>query len=254
MKNRVDEFNHGHQSQLSLFFLLQNGDLYDYIINTQEADEGRARCVINDIANAVHYLHGMKIVHRDIKPENFLIFPLPNGEHVVKLCDFGLAVDARQTITEVCGSPSYVAPEVLRMENYGLPVDIWSCGVVFYILLCHFPPFYAENTRKLFQKIMKGNFDFPSPYWDDVSESAKDLISRMLVLNTDRRLQAEEMISHPWLQEVNMAFNSRRSYASHCRFINKMAGLLWCLKKTVRVMFGWRLCKEGKGCLKLLLV
>lgn len=189
-----------------LLFLLQGGDLYDFIIKTQEPEEDKARMIARDIANAVSYLHAKNIVHRDIKPENFLVFPSSNGGQTVKLCDFGLAVDARQVLTEVCGSPSYVAPEVLRMENYGLPVDIWSCGVVFYILLCHFPPFYAENTRKLFNKIMKGNFDFPSPYWDDISDDAKDLVTRMLVLKPEQRLTASAMRSYQWLQEVDYRF------------------------------------------------
>ena len=171
-------------------------------------DEEKVRSVAMDISNAVQYLHAMQLVHRDIKPENFLIFTLPNGKNIVKLCDFGLAIDARQLLTEVCGSPSYVAPEVLRMENYGLPVDIWSCGVVYYIMLCHFPPFYADGTRKLFQKIIKGSYDFPSPYWDEVSENAKDLISRMLVLNADERLTAKEVSSHPWLSQVVPLNNS----------------------------------------------
>lgn len=181
----------------------QGGDLYDHIVNLQGPDERTARYIANDIANAVHYLHALRIVHRDIKPENFLVFYLPNGEVTVKLCDFGLAMDARQFLTEVCGSPSYVAPEVLRMENYGLPVDIWSCGIVFYVLLCHFPPFYADNTRRLFSNIMKGSFDFPSPYWDDISGSAKDLVTKMLVLRADKRLTAEEIVSHPWFAEVS---------------------------------------------------
>eukprot|EP00795_Rhopilema_esculentum_P014249 gene14249-5275_t len=184
----------------------EDGDLYDYIINTQEVDEDKSRFVMYDIVSAVNYLHSKKIVHRDIKPENFLIFPTNEGsKKIVKLCDFGLAVDARQILTEVCGSPSYVAPEVLRMQNYGLPVDIWSCGIVLYILLCHFPPFYGESTKKLFSKIMRGNYDFPSPYWDDISENAKDLITRMLVVKDDRRIKSEEVVRHPWFNEEKVS-------------------------------------------------
>ena len=186
--------------------------MYDHIINRKEIDEQEASCILIDITNAVKYLHEMQIVHRDIKPENFLLFQLPNGENTVKLCDFGLAADARQLLTEVCGSPSYVAPEVLRMENYGLPVDIWSCGIVTYVLLCHFPPFFADDTRQLFRKIIKGNYDFPSPYWDNISDDAKDLVSQMLIMNTDNRIKAKDVLLHPWLQKVLLAYNSSFIY------------------------------------------
>ncbi|XP_065052669.1 serine/threonine-protein kinase DCLK1-like [Rhopilema esculentum] len=201
----IDAF-FGTNEILVVLEFTSDGDLYDYIINTQEVDEDKSRFVMYDIVSAVNYLHSKKIVHRDIKPENFLIFPTNEGsKKIVKLCDFGLAVDARQILTEVCGSPSYVAPEVLRMQNYGLPVDIWSCGIVLYILLCHFPPFYGESTKKLFSKIMRGNYDFPSPYWDDISENAKDLITRMLVVKDDRRIKSEEVVRHPWFNEEKVS-------------------------------------------------
>ena len=177
--------------------------MYDHIINTNEPNEAKACDIVKDIANALQYLHSMQIVHRDIKPENFLIFHRPDGGEIIKLCDFGLAVHTRQLLIEICGSPSYVAPEVLRRDKYGLPVDIWSFGVVSYILISHIPPFYADNTRRLFQKILKGTYEFPSPYWDNISESGKNLIERMLTFKPDKRIKIAEVISHPWMHEVS---------------------------------------------------
>ena len=185
---------------LFTLFSAQEGDLYDFIINASEIPEGIAKGVTLDISNAVNYLHSKNIVHRDIKPENFLLFPAANDRITVKLCDFGLAIEAEEPLTEICGSPSYVAPEILHMHNYGLPVDIWSCGVVIYILLCQFPPFRGETNKELFRKIKNGKYEYVSPYWDDITENAKDIVSKMLEINPDRRLTAKEVANHPWLK------------------------------------------------------
>ncbi len=177
--------------------------MYDYIVNSGPVDEDIAREIMKDIASALSYLHSKNIVHRDIKPENFLLFKSPSSsKNTVKLCDFGLAIEASEELTEVCGSPSYVAPEVLRMDGYGLPADIWSCGVVMYVLLCQFAPFYGNTSNKLFACIMDGKYDFPAPYWDNISSLSRHLIAKMLV-EQERRITAEQVLLHPWFDEVS---------------------------------------------------
>jgi serine/threonine-protein kinase Chk2 len=155
----------------------------------------------------IHLLqHERNIVHRDIKPENIL---LVDKELTVKLADFGLAkiIGEESFTTTLCGTPSYVAPEILQSSNhrrYTRAVDVWSLGVVLYICLCGFPPFSDElfdaqnNPYTLAQQILGGRFDYPSPYWDSVGDPALDLIDRMLTVDSDKRITIEECLQHPW--------------------------------------------------------
>jgi calcium/calmodulin-dependent protein kinase I len=115
--------------------------------------------------------------------------------------DFGLArfQIPKELMYTACGTPAYVAPEVLEGKGYDLRVDSWSLGVIIYVMLCGFPPFYDEDNDKMFELIKKGNYDFPSPYWDEISSSAKDLISKLLVVDPKRRLSADEVLNHEWL-------------------------------------------------------
>lgn len=119
---------------------------------------------------------------------------------IIKISDFGLArFLSGELATTACGTPGYVAPEILAGKGYGKEVDYWSIGVILYILLCGFPPFYEENNKELFDKIKTGTFEFPSPYWDDISDMAKELIKSLLVVDPSKRLNAQEILDHPWV-------------------------------------------------------
>lgn len=160
------------------------------------------------LAKAIAYCHDKGIVHRDLKPENILLSSLDERTAVIKIADMGFARTVRANGMETsCGTPSYVAPEVLRGERYGAAVDLWSLGVVMYILLCGYAPFAASTQTKLFKAICRGVYRFGSPYWDAISEQAKDLISHLLVLDTSHRYTARQVLSHPWIASTAPASN-----------------------------------------------
>uniref|UniRef100_A0AAQ5YES8 Serine/threonine-protein kinase DCLK2 n=1 Tax=Amphiprion ocellaris TaxID=80972 RepID=A0AAQ5YES8_AMPOC len=189
-------------SQLFLVMeLVKGGDLFDAITSSTKYSERDASAMVFNLAGAVKYLHRMNIVHRDIKPENLLVCEYPDGTKSLKLGDFGLATVVEGPLYTVCGTPTYVAPEIIAETGYGLKVDIWAAGVITYILLCGFPPFRSENNvqEELFDQILRGKLEFPSPDWDTISLPAKMLISQMLQVNVDARFTAEEVLSHPWV-------------------------------------------------------
>ena len=141
----------------------------------------------------------MDIIHRDLKPEN-LLYASKDEASIIKISDFGLARFLQgELATTACGTPGYVAPEILEGKGYGKEVDYWSIGIILYILLCGFPPFYEENNQKLFDIIKKGEFEFPSPYWDDVSEAAKELVRKLLHVDPKKRMTAAELLVDPWV-------------------------------------------------------
>eukprot|EP00297_Palpitomonas_bilix_P012234 CAMPEP_0113880712 /NCGR_PEP_ID=MMETSP0780_2-20120614/7944_1 /TAXON_ID=652834 /ORGANISM="Palpitomonas bilix" /LENGTH=319 /DNA_ID=CAMNT_0000867431 /DNA_START=110 /DNA_END=1069 /DNA_ORIENTATION=+ /assembly_acc=CAM_ASM_000599 len=182
--------------------LVTGGELFDSIVDRGSYSEADAAKVIRETLTAIKYLHDLGIVHRDLKPENLLYSTKDPVEQVIKIADFGLAkiVGDDSVMTTTCGTPGYVAPEVLMNKGYDKAVDLWSIGVILYILLCGFPPFYSENTPQLFDQIMRGDYDFPSPYWDHISESGKDLVKRLLVVDPRKRLNVEETLAHPWVK------------------------------------------------------
>ncbi|XP_035462415.2 serine/threonine-protein kinase DCLK2-like [Scophthalmus maximus] len=191
-------------SQLFLVMeLVKGGDLFDAITSSTKYSERDASAMVFNLAGAIKYLHRMNIVHRDIKPENLLVCEYPDGTKSLKLGDFGLATVVDGPLYTVCGTPTYVAPEIIAETGYGLKVDIWAAGVITYILLCGFPPFRSENNvqEELFDQILRGKLEFPSPDWDTVSLPAKMLISQMLQVNVDARFIAEEVLSHPWVTD-----------------------------------------------------
>uniref|UniRef100_A0A8D2ZSI3 Serine/threonine-protein kinase DCLK2 n=1 Tax=Scophthalmus maximus TaxID=52904 RepID=A0A8D2ZSI3_SCOMX len=183
--------------------LVKGGDLFDAITSSTKYTERDASVMIYNLAGALKYLHGMNIVHRDIKPENLLVFEYPDGAKSLKLGDFGLATVVEGPLHTVCGTPTYVAPEIISESGYGLKVDIWAAGVINYILLCGFPPFRSESNLQedLFDQILLGRLDFPSPYWDNITDSAKELIGKMLQVNVEARYTAQDVLSHSWVTD-----------------------------------------------------
>nr|XP_033480246.1 serine/threonine-protein kinase DCLK2 isoform X3 [Epinephelus lanceolatus] len=181
--------------------LVKGGDLFDAITSSAKYTERDASVMVYNLAEALKYLHSTNIVHRDIKPENLLVFEYPNGTKSLKLGDFGLATVVEGPLYTVCGTPTYVAPEIISESGYGLKVDIWAAGVITYILLCGFPPFRSESNLQedLFDQILQGQLDFPSPYWDNITDSAKELIGKMLQVNVEARYTAQDILSHPWV-------------------------------------------------------
>uniref|UniRef100_A0A8C3TYS7 Serine/threonine-protein kinase DCLK2 n=1 Tax=Catharus ustulatus TaxID=91951 RepID=A0A8C3TYS7_CATUS len=158
--------------------LVKGGDLFDAITSSTKYTERDGSAMVYNLASALKYLHGLNIVHRDIKPENLLVCEYSDGTKSLKLGDFGLATVVEGPLYTVCGTPTYVAPEIIAETGYGLKVDIWAAGVITYILLCGFPPFRSENNLQedLFDQILVGKLEFPSPYWDNITDSAKVLM------------------------------------------------------------------------------
>ncbi|CAM9111855.1 unnamed protein product, partial [Ectocarpus fasciculatus] len=180
---------------------LPGGDLFDRIHNKQTYNEEEARHYVQSMLLAVKDCHDIKMVHRDLKPENLLVKPDKNEMPGVKLADFGFATIAEtdESLTAGCGTMHYVAPEILRNKPYGRPADMWSCGVIAYIMLGGYPPFYGENKRALVDKIKLGAFKFHEKTWGNVSPLVKDLIRRLLVVKPENRLTAEEALRHEWM-------------------------------------------------------
>jgi len=181
--------------------LVTGGELFDRIVEKGCYTEDHAKQLVKKIVSGVAYLHSNGIAHRDLKPENLLLKSKDN-DFEVKIADFGLSsfIDSQKMMQTACGTPAYVAPEVLKSSGgYDKEVDLWSVGVITYILLCGFPPFHAESVRGLLQVVIKGQYDFPSPYWDPISPDATDFISQLLT-TPERRMNAEQTLQHNWLK------------------------------------------------------
>ncbi|XP_071951404.1 serine/threonine-protein kinase DCLK1-like [Antedon mediterranea] len=198
----LDEYDAPNELYL-LMELVKGGDLFDAISMATKYTERDASCMVHNLASAINYLHSLNIVHRDIKPENLLVCEHKDGTKSLKLGDFGLATFVMKPLTTVCGTPTYVAPEIILETGYGTEVDVWAAGVITYILLCGFPPFRSESNdqEELFDKIIIGNYSFISPFWDDISSLAKELIICMLEIDPAKRYTALEVMQHPWVAE-----------------------------------------------------
>ncbi|XP_049582631.1 serine/threonine-protein kinase DCLK1b [Syngnathus scovelli] len=207
----IEEMDTGNEIYL-VMELVKGGDLFDAITSSNKYTERDAGCMLFNLASAVKYLHGLNIVHRDIKPENLLVYQHHDGSKSLKLGDFGLATVVNGYLYTVCGTPTYVAPEIVAEKGYGLKVDIWAAGVITYILLCGFPPFNCdgEDQDVLFREILKAQLEFPSPHWDGVSDSAKELIGGMLQVDVERRLSAAQVLEHPWVNEDGVPENQQQ--------------------------------------------
>jgi len=182
--------------------LVKGKELFDKIVERGMYSERDAANIIAQVVSAVEYLHENGIAHRDLKPENLLV----EGEEedsIVKIADFGFAKsfggETGEKLMTSCGSPGYVAPEILTAESYDKSVDMWSVGVILYILLSGYPPFYADSAPALFKKIMDVKYDFDDSVWDDISDTAKDLIRNLLVKDPAKRYTAQQCLAHPWI-------------------------------------------------------
>uniref|UniRef100_A0A8C1R4R7 calcium/calmodulin-dependent protein kinase n=1 Tax=Cyprinus carpio TaxID=7962 RepID=A0A8C1R4R7_CYPCA len=202
-----------------LFDLVTGGELFEDIVAREYYSEADASHCIHQILESVNHIHHHDIVHRDLKPENLLLASKCKNA-AVKLADFGLAIEVQgdqQAWFGFAGTPGYLSPEVLRKEAYGKPVDIWACGVILYILLVGYPPFWDEDQHKLYQQIKAGAYDFPSPEWDTVTPEAKNLINQMLTINPAKRITAQEALKHPWVcQRSTVASMMHRQETVEC--------------------------------------
>ncbi|XP_041426324.1 calcium/calmodulin dependent protein kinase (CaM kinase) II gamma S homeolog isoform X18 [Xenopus laevis] len=202
-----------------LFDLVTGGELFEDIVAREYYSEADASHCIHQILESVNHIHQHDIVHRDLKPENLLLASKCKGA-AVKLADFGLAIEVQgdqQAWFGFAGTPGYLSPEVLRKDPYGKPVDIWACGVILYILLVGYPPFWDEDQHKLYQQIKAGAYDFPSPEWDTVTPEAKNLINQMLTINPAKRITADQALKHPWVcQRSTVASMMHRQETVEC--------------------------------------
>mmetsp|Transcript_14305 Transcript_14305/g.21416 ORF Transcript_14305/g.21416 Transcript_14305/m.21416 type:complete len:408 (-) Transcript_14305:251-1474(-) len=181
---------------------LEGGELFDRIVAKKTYNEKEARDVVSLVLSGLKYMHDRNIAHRDLKPEN-LILASKKDDANVKIADFGFASRKNQggeAMATQCGTPGYVAPEILRGNAYSKAVDMWSMGIITYIILGGYPPFHHSNQVKLFKKIKKGAFEFHPKYWENISVEAKDFISSLLQLDVEKRLTVDQAINHPWFK------------------------------------------------------
>ncbi|KAL6111273.1 uncharacterized protein ACO6RY_08290 [Pungitius sinensis] len=197
----LEDFYESRTHYYLVMQLVSGGELFDRIIERGVYTEKDASTVIQQVLQAVRYLHQNSIVHRDLKPENLLYYNTDKNSKIM-VSDFGLSKTMEHGVmSTACGTPGYVAPEVLAQKPYSKAVDCWSIGVITYILLCGYPPFFEDNETRLFSKIMRAEYAFHSPFWDDISESAKDFIRNMMEKNPKKRFLTEQALRHPWIAE-----------------------------------------------------
>ncbi|KAJ3135406.1 calcium calmodulin-dependent protein kinase type 1G, partial [Irineochytrium annulatum] len=180
--------------------LVTGGELFDEIVRIGKYTEADAAKMVTKILLAIDYLHAQGVAHRDLKPENLLLSD-KSPRSKIMISDFGLSkiFSEDEVMRTACGTPGYVAPEVLRRQGYGREVDLWSLGVITYILLCGYPPFYDQNNVELFRQIMAGRYEFDRPWWDNISDTAKDFIRKLLVLDPRSRFTARAALNHPFI-------------------------------------------------------
>jgi len=231
---KLIDFSESRQYYYIILELCPGGELFHQIVRLTYFSEDLSRHVIVQVAKALEYLHEEAgVVHRDIKPENLLFYPLPfiptrnpkprgpddedkadegefikgkgaGGIGIIKIADFGLSkvIWDSQTMTP-CGTVGYTAPEIVKDERYSKSVDMWALGCVLYTLLCGFPPFYDESIQTLTEKVARGQYTFLSPWWDDISKSAQDLVSHLLTVDPEKRYDIKQFLNHPWIREAD---------------------------------------------------
>ena len=192
--------------------LLQGGEALDKLVQKQHYSELEARELILVLLNAIKHCHDRSIVHRDLKFENLLLVSKEtNHLGSIKVVDFGFAtrVNGLEKLPQ-CGTPSYVAPEILKHEAYGLPCDMWSIGVIAYILLGGYPPFNERTQKALFSKIKRGKYEFHEDYWKNVSSEAQDFISKLLVADQRKRSTVDQAMKHDWILRAESELSNRK--------------------------------------------
>jgi len=223
--------------------LVNGGELFDKIVARGSYTEKDAASVMKTLCEALAYMHEKGVVHRDLKPENILL-ATPAEDADIKVADFGLArvVSSKDLMKTACGTPGYVAPEVLQNKGYSSgAVDLWSAGVILYILLCGFPPFYEEELPALFEQILKARYDFPSPWWDNISKEAKDLVRGLLMVDPKKRLTPQQVLADKWIQgnapstELNGAQSQLKKYNA-TRKLKKAAQGIMATAKLAKMM------------------
>ncbi|KAF5455724.1 hypothetical protein F2P56_025271 [Juglans regia] len=200
----IVEFKGAYEDRQNLHLVMElcsGGELFDRIIAKGSYSEREAASIARQIVNVVHACHFMGVIHRDLKPENFLMVS-KDEKSPIKATDFGLSVfiEEGKVYKDIVGSAYYVAPEVLR-RRYGKEIDVWSAGVILYILLSGVPPFWAETEKGIFDAILEGNLDLQSAPWPNISTGAKDLVGKMLMGDPKKRITAADALEHPWLKE-----------------------------------------------------
>jgi len=208
IKDVYENTYNGQKCLLVVMECMEGGELFNRIQERTAFNEREAAEIVKDICVAVKFLHDMNIAHRDLKPEN-LLYTRKDNCGVLKLTDFGFAKETltRDTLQTPCYTPYYVAPEVLGPEKYDKSCDIWSLGVIMYILLCGFPPFYSNHglpiSPGMKKRIRSGQYEFPKPEWTNVSQDAKELIKGCLKTNPEERLTIDQVIRAQWIAQYN---------------------------------------------------
>uniref|UniRef100_A0A8C5G719 non-specific serine/threonine protein kinase n=1 Tax=Gouania willdenowi TaxID=441366 RepID=A0A8C5G719_GOUWI len=204
-----ENMHHGKKCLLIIMECMEGGELFSRIQarGDQAFTEREASEIMRDIGTAINFLHNINIAHRDIKPEN-LLYTTKEKNAILKLTDFGFAKETtlHNPLQTPCYTPYYVAPEVLGPEKYDMSCDMWSLGVIMYILLCGFPPFYSNTGQAISpgmkRRIRMGQYEFPTPEWADVSQKAKDLIHQLLKTDPNERMTITQFMNHPWINSM----------------------------------------------------
>jgi len=216
------EIHHPHVMKLIDFYedakcyhlvteLISGGELFDRICKLKKYPEDKARIISKSLLKTLDFLHTHDYVHRDLKPENILLKDEDNDVDI-KIADFGFAKNKVMDLATVCGSPDYLAPEIIKLMDYEGPreerdtysseCDIWSAGAIIYILLCGYPPFFSDSRPKLFDNIKSGKYEFHEKHWSTVSDEAKDMLKQIFELDPHQRPTAGQLLEHPWFAEM----------------------------------------------------
>lgn len=223
------------RSHYMLLELMDGGELFDRIVRDGSFSERKAALVIRNVAEALLYLHERNIVHRDLKPENLLLAHADDDINL-KLADFGFACECAEPLYTPCGTLTYIAPEVLVSTPYKTEIDIWSLGVILYTILSGMPPFHGSTDQALIKTVVRGRFGFIGPAWEKISDEAKDLVSKMLVVNQTERITAEGVLNHPWVKDAEHTSDESLSIIAENMRLYKAKNLLRQAVKGVQIV------------------